>query len=86
MNSYVLMKQYCELKGVPILWTHLNWNKAIGYTHLDPIEHWRRRKGPFKNDDTTCSAKQEKMSDLNKKAPRVDSMCLLPNWGWLRVV
>jgi hypothetical protein len=22
VNSYVSMKQYCELKGVPVLWTH----------------------------------------------------------------
>ncbi len=84
MNFYVSMKQYCELKGVPVPWMHHDWNKAIGYMYLDPIEYWPRRKGPFKNDDTTCPAKQDNPSDLKKKAPKVDSMYLLPTWGWLK--
>jgi hypothetical protein len=78
VNSYVSMKRYCELKGVPVPWIHHDWNKAIGYVHLDPIEYWPRRKGSFKNDDTTCPAKQDNLSDLKKKAPRVDSIALLP--------
>jgi hypothetical protein len=36
------------------------------------------------NDDTTCPTKQENPSDLKKKAPRVDSMALLPTRGWLK--
>ena len=63
---------------------HHDWNEAIRYTHLGPIEYWPRRKGPFKNDDTTHPAKQENLSDLIRKAPRVDSMALLPTWGWLK--
>jgi hypothetical protein len=56
VNSYVSMKRYCELKGVPVLWSHHDWNEAIGYAHLDP-EYWPRQKGPFsKNDDATGSA------------------------------
>ena len=70
-------------EGGPVPWTHHDWNKAIGYMHFDPIEYWPRRKGPFKNDDTTCPA-QDNLSDLNKKAPRVDSMSLLPTQGWLK--
>ncbi len=62
---------------------HHDWNEAIGYAHLDPIEYWPRKKGPFKNDETTCPAKQNNPSDLNKTAPRVDSMSLLPTRGWL---
>jgi hypothetical protein len=84
VNSYVSMTRYCELKGVPVPWTHHDWNKAIGYAHLDPIEYWPRRKGPLKNDDTTCPAKQDNPSDLKKKAPRVDSVALLPTWGRLK--
>ncbi len=79
MNSYVSMKQYCELKGVRVPWAHHDWNEAIGYAHLDPVEYWPRRKGPFKNDDTTCPTKQDSLSDLKMKDPRVDSMVLLPN-------
>jgi hypothetical protein len=84
VNSHELMKRYCELKGVPVLWTHHDWTKAIRYAHLVPIEYWPRRKGSFKNDDTNCPAKQNNPSNLEKKAPRVDSMALLPTWGWLK--
>jgi hypothetical protein len=80
VNSYVSMKRYCELKGVPVPWSHHDWNKAIGYAHLDP-EYWPRWKGPFsKNDDPTGSAtKRAPTSDLpKKKAPRLDSMSLSP--------
>ncbi len=84
VNSYVSMKRYRELKGVPVPWTHHDWNNAIGYKHLDPIEYWPRRKGPFKNDDTICPTKQDNPSDLNKKAPRVDRMALLPTLGQLK--
>jgi adenosine deaminase len=29
VNSYVMYKRYCELKGVPVQWTHHDWNEAI---------------------------------------------------------
>ena len=44
VNSYVCMKRYCKLKGVPVPWTHHDWNEALGSAHLDPIEDWPRRK------------------------------------------
>jgi hypothetical protein len=78
------LKRYYELKGVPVPWMHHDWNEATGYAHLDPIEYWLRRKGPFKNDDTTHPSKQDNPSDLKKKAPRVDSMALLPTGGRLK--
>jgi hypothetical protein len=86
VNSYVSMKRYCELKGVPVPWSHHDWNEAIGYTHLDP-EYWPKQKGPFsKNDDATGSAtKQAATSDLpKKKAPRLVSMSLSPTRGRLK--
>ncbi len=80
VNLYVLIKRYCELRGVLVPWTHHDWNKAIRYAHLDPVEYWPRQKGPFKDDDATDSANKRAatMSDLKKKALRVDSMSLLP--------
>jgi hypothetical protein len=81
VKSYVSMNLYCELKGVPVPWMHHDWKEAIGYVHLDPIEYWPRRKVPYKNDDATCPAQLDSLSDLKKKAPRVDSMALLPTWG-----
>jgi hypothetical protein len=62
---------------------HHDWNEAIGYAHLDPIEYWPRRKGPFKNDDTTRPTKQDSSSDL-KKTPRMDSIALSPTRDWLK--
>jgi hypothetical protein len=63
---------------------HHDWNKAIRYAHLDSTEYQPRGKGPFKNDDTTRPAKQDILSDLKKKAPRVDSIALSPTWGRLK--
>ena len=90
VNAYVSMKRYCELKGVPVPWTHHDWNEAIGYAHLDPIEYWPRRKEPPKNDDTNAgSAKAAAMSDLSKttkpKAPKMDSKSLSPTRGRLKL-
>ncbi len=49
VNSYVSYKRYCKLKGVPVNWTHHDWNEAIGYAHVDPDEYWPRRKLPPKS-------------------------------------
>jgi hypothetical protein len=78
VNVYVSMKRYCELKGVRVPWSHHDWNKAIGYAHLD-LEYWPRWKEPFsKNDNITgFTTKWANTSDLpKKKALRVDSMSL----------
>jgi hypothetical protein len=83
VNSYVCMKRYCELKGVPVPWTHHDWNEAIGYAHLDPIEDWPRRKSadyerpPMKLEDIASATK--------RRAPRVDSKALSPTRGRLRI-
>jgi hypothetical protein len=58
VNLYVSMKWYCELKGVPVPWTHHNWNEAIGYAHVDTTEYWPRRFGL----ETTPPTKQVKTS------------------------
>jgi len=44
VNSYVMIKRYCEMKGVPVPWNHHDRNEALGYAHLDPHEYWPRRK------------------------------------------
>jgi hypothetical protein len=46
VNSYVAMKQYCEFKGVPVKWTHHDWNEAIENAHINPDEDWSRAKSP----------------------------------------
>ena len=34
VNSYVCMKRYCKLKGVPAPWSHHDWNDTIAYAHF----------------------------------------------------
>ena len=82
VNSYVAMKRYCELKGVKMRWTHHDWNEAIGYAHLDPVEDWPRRKSPGKlatNDARGATV----TSEVKKRNSRMDSMALSPTRGRL---
>ncbi len=46
VNSYVMMKQYCNLKGVPVKWMHHDWNEAIAHAHINPDEYWPLKKSP----------------------------------------
>jgi hypothetical protein len=82
VNSYICMKRYCELKGVPVPWMHHDWNEAVGYAHLDPIEDWPRKKSgngqPAKKQDNMTSA-------TKKRAMQMDSMALSPTRGRLRI-
>ncbi|MFM8621986.1 MAG: hypothetical protein ACKOB3_01190, partial [Holophagaceae bacterium] len=75
VNSYISYKRYCELKGVPVTWTHHDWNEAIGYAHVDPNEYWPQRKSPPKS-----------VPKANAKSicHRFDSQALSPTRGWLR--
>ena len=75
VNSYVMYKRYCELKGVPVKWAHHDWNEAIGYAHVDPDEFWPRRKSPPKDRFKTA---------LPKRSTKVDSKALSPSQGRLR--
>ena len=52
VNSYVMYKRYCELKGVPVQWTHHDWNEAIGYAHVDPYD-------PKVNKEDCCEENSE---------------------------
>jgi hypothetical protein len=76
VNAYVSYKRYCELKGVPVKWTHHDWNEAIGYAHIDPDEYWLRRKSPPK---TSVSR-----ADPQKRTQRIDSLALSPTRGRLQ--
>ena len=79
VNSYMSYKRYCELKGVPVKWSHHDWNEAIGYAHLDPGEDWPRKKScPETAMSTTSSASK-------KRAPKMDSKALSPTRGRMKV-
>ena len=36
VNTYMVLRRYCELKGVPMPYTHHDLNKEIGYAILIP--------------------------------------------------
>ncbi len=76
VNSYVSYKRYCELKEVPVKWTHHDWNEAVGYAHADPVEYWPRKKSPPKSNAEVTVTKA--------RAPKMDSLALSPTRGWLR--
>ncbi len=76
VNSYVLYKRYCELKGVPVMWNHHDWNEAVGYAHINPDEYWPRKKCPLKSGVQVTAGKT--------RAPKMDSLALSPTRGWLR--
>jgi hypothetical protein len=79
--SYMCYKRYCELKGVPVQWTHHDWNQVIRYAHLDPDKDWpRKKKSPEKMMEAAKSASFEK-----KRASKVDSKALSPTRGWLKI-
>jgi hypothetical protein len=77
VNAYVAMKQYCELKGVPVKWMHHNLNEAIAYAHIDPNEYWPRAKSPPKIVDLNVTV-------AKGRSHKMDSLALSPTRGRLR--
>jgi hypothetical protein len=75
VNSYIMYRRYCELKGVTSTWTHHNWHEAIGYAHVDPDEYWPRRKSPIRTNTK---------SNAEKRSQRIDTQALSPTRGRLR--
>jgi hypothetical protein len=70
-------------KGVPVPWKHHDWNEALGYAHLDPVEDWPRRKGP--GYEQPAKRQKDIASATKKRAPRMDSVALSPTKGRLRI-
>ena len=80
VNSYMCMKRYCELKGIPVPWTHHDWNEAIRYAHLDPEEDWPKRKSA-----EISPASKGVTSAEKTRAKKIDSQALSPTRGRLKV-
>ena len=83
VNSYVMMKRYCEMKGVVVPWTHSDQNEAIGYAHLDPHEYWPRRMALADGTATPAAAKSA-APKKPKRCPKMDSLSLSPTRGKLK--
>jgi hypothetical protein len=76
VNSYVTMKLYCELKGVPVKWMHHNWNEAIAYAHINLDEYWPQVKSPPKIVDLNVTM-------AKRRSHKMDSLALSPTRGLL---
>ncbi len=76
VNSYVSYKRYCELKGVPVMWNHHDWNEAVGYAHINPDKYWPRKKSPPKSGVKVTAGKT--------RASKMYSLALSQTWGRLR--
>ena len=85
VNSYVAMKRYCELKGVPMKWNHHEWNEAIGYAHLEPEVEWLHRKSPGKSQTTNDDRGAEATSEVKRRNTRIDSAALSPVRGRMNI-
>jgi hypothetical protein len=71
------MKRYCDLRGVPVKWTHHDWNEAIAYAHIDPDEYWPQAKCPPKIADLNVTVAKGRSHNM-------DSLALSLTRGWLR--
>ena len=81
MNSCMCYKRYCGLKGVPVQWTHHDWNQAIRHAHLDHYKDWLwKKKSPEKMAEAMNKTFSEKES-----SPKVESKALSPTWGQLKI-
>ena len=43
-NAYMLMRRYCELKGVKMPFTHHDFIESVAFALLDPAGHGSKRK------------------------------------------
>ena len=74
VNSFMMIRQYCKLKGVRQPFQHHEFNELIGRDHLDPINEWPKR---MKGKRTTAAGKRKRPPTTRKQAPRFtsDTLC-----------
>ena len=78
VNSYMMMWQYCELKGVRQPYNHHQFHKKIGYALINPDKEWTT-KGRERG--RTLSPLHEK----RKRATKMTKNALHPETGTLRI-
>ena len=80
-----MLRRYCELKGVPMPYTHHDFNEKIGYAILDPDKEWPRRKKPPEFLSGNKMKRPVQLSPVSnpKKArsPKLNLNALSPNKG-----
>jgi len=91
VNAYMMLRRYCDWKGIGMPWTHHNFNEAIGYAHVDPVGEWPKwtRKPPpellGRKDHAKGSLGKRKRVTQQKRAPKVNMDALCAKKGRLKV-
>jgi len=78
VNSYMMLRRYCQLKNVTMPYSHHDFNEAVGYALLDPVTEWQRRKPP------PVAARRTPQAAI-KRAPRFTVNTLCPTTGKLKI-
>ena len=77
INAYMMLRRYCESKGVKMPYSHHELNEKVGYALLNPHTDWPRRKSPPNSAPST--PKQF------IRAPKFNINALSPNKGRLKM-
>ena len=93
VNAYMMLRRYCELKGVGMPYSHHEFNEKIGYALLNPGTEWpkRNRKQPpemlsaNKRKRTSPVPTPQSTPTKKARAPKLDRDALSPNKGRLKV-
>ena len=94
VNAYMMLRRYCELKGVTMPYSHHEFNEKIGYALLNPGNEWpkRNRKQPpemlsanKRKRTSPVPTPQSTPTKKARRAPKLDRDALLPNKGRLKV-
>ena len=80
VNSYVMHVRYCEAKGLRPNYSHHDFVEKIGRAHLDPDNHWPRRKSPPEGEAEVMA-----VATPLKPAPMMTGKALSPYRGKLKV-
>ena len=73
VNSFMIMRRYCKLKGVLQPFQHYEFNELIGRDLIDPINEWPKI---MKRKRTTEAGKRKRPPTTGKQVPRFTSETL----------
>ena len=82
VNAYMMLRRYCELKGVRMPYSHHDFNEKVGYALLNPDKEWPRRKSPTKS-ATQTPMRSTRAPKQFIRAPKFNLNALSPNKGRL---
>ena len=87
VNAYVMMKRYCELKDVPVPYSHHDFHEAVALAFLDRDNqfgnHWPRKQAAGQK-RKSAFATPSPAKKARKAAPRLTKQSVCPRFGALR--